>query len=494
MTASFNLAYPDLLGSPSELSDGATTLVLSEAEPVFERLQSALHDAGVTPDACVAIDLRNDVASATLLLFLLARGQGVLLLAPRSARDAPRSARDAPRSARDAPNPVPDYCTHLCASAEPGRVDVVPQSARGSRAQCSNRLYVATSGSTAAPRTAVHESGRLLANARNCLRRFQLVAGDRVCIPVPLLHMYGLGAAFLPAVLAGARVELQAGANVLRFLERERAFEPTVAFLTPAFCHSLLRVRKAPREYRLTVVAGDRMREDAFRAYEARHGCLLSLYGSTELGAIAAGAPGDSPKQRSQSTGRLMPGVELASPLQRGRQGAACAGAELCFSHDSACLGYANADGEPVASGLMEDAVYHTRDLGGLDADGYLQVTGRIDHTVNRDGLLVAFSAVEKALSRLEAIEEVVVVSLGQTPRGGQLTAVCVSGGADAPVAAGARRLAATCLPSYAVPDEFVWLAELPRLPSGKPDRRAIRDSLAHAAAGQAPRTGAERT
>jgi acyl-coenzyme A synthetase/AMP-(fatty) acid ligase len=466
MTMPFSLAPNDLLCSSSELTDGVTTLTLRDAKPIFTRLEDALVDAQVHRNDCVALTTSNDVASAMLLLFLLARGQGLLLLAPRTTRYL-------------ADQELPAYCTHLVSSTEPGRVNITLGCAPRTNRQCSNRVFLPTSGSTATPKVVVHDCVKLLTNARNCMERFQLSGEDRVCIPVPLFHMYGLGAAFLPALLAGASVDLQAGANALRFVERERAFDPTVAFLTPAFCHSLLRVRKAHRHYRLTVAAGDRTSAQTFRAYEERHNCLVSLYGSTELGAIAAGSPSDSLQQRMLSTGRLMSGVELADGGTCAVQNAGRFDIELRFRHSSACLGYADKTGDPDPSDLVENAVYATQDLGMLDAEGYLHISGRIDHTVNRDGMLVAFSMVEQALSEFDEFEEVVVVSPGRTPRGGQLTAVCIAGRAAAPELSRARRLVATRLPAYAIPDKFVWVAELPRLASGKPDRRAVHDSLA---------------
>jgi acyl-CoA synthetase (AMP-forming)/AMP-acid ligase II len=134
-----------------------------------------------------------------------------------------------------------------------------------------------------------------------------------VVIPVALAHMYGLGAAFLPAALAGGSVRLIPEANLLSYVRAEAEWEPTVAFLTPSFCHLLVKGRKQSRPYRLTVLAGDAA-ADTFAVYERRHGCTVNLYGSTELGAIAAGSPDETFLVRRDTVGRPMLGVRLGPP------------------------------------------------------------------------------------------------------------------------------------------------------------------------------------
>ena len=66
------------------------------------------------------------------------------------------------------------------------------------------KLYIKTSGSTGKPKIAVHSHYKLEGNVRNCVNRLGLNSNDRVAIPVPIYHMYGLGAAFLPSVSVGA--------------------------------------------------------------------------------------------------------------------------------------------------------------------------------------------------------------------------------------------------------------------------------------------------
>lgn len=103
-----------------------------------------------------------------------------------------------------------------------------------------------------------------------------------------------------------------------------------------------------------------------------------------------------------------------------------------------------------------------------------MEVLGRCDHSVNRDGLLVFFADVERVLTALEAVESAVVVSKGESQRGKNLTAYCVPV-AGVPVdGATLRQQCFDRLPNRAVPDHILVIKTLPLLANGKVDRQAL--------------------
>jgi acyl-coenzyme A synthetase/AMP-(fatty) acid ligase len=331
-------------------------------------------------------------------------------------------------------------------------------------------IYVTTSGTTGKSKIAAFTQDSLRGNARNALSRLGLRASDRVIVPVPLAHMYGLGAAFLPAMLAGSSVRLVPDANLLRYLEAEAEFDPQVAYLTPGFAHLLLKGRKQPRPYRLTVLAGDRAGEATFTDYEKRHGCTVNLYGSTELGVIAAGDPQDSFEARRDCAGAPLQGVEFSAPERDNT--AADQAYPLRVRHPYGTCGYADDSGRPsIPEKLASDGWYHTQDLGWFDERGRVRLVGRQDHCVKRDGMLVAFADVEKALLRIPGIEHAVVVGGGMTVRGKELVAFCAGGSSLERDTGSLARSARSQLASHAVPDRFVIVDELPLTDTGKPDR-----------------------
>ncbi len=330
-----------------------------------------------------------------------------------------------------------------------------------------------TSGSTGKPKITVHSHEKLKQNILNCVQRLKLTKEDRIAIPVPLYHMYGLGAAFLPGVAAGAGIDLQKGANLLRYLQRERAFDPNVAFMTPIFCETLNKGRRSARPYRLTVTAGDRLRANILAAYESRFGCLVQLYGSTEMGAIAASSPDDPQEIRATTVGQPMNQVKMrlqddeTIPEDRKDVG------KLWCQHQYGFEGYIDESGNDIPLDDNE-GWFSTKDLGKISSDGSIEVLGRFDFSINRDGLLVFFSDVEKVINTISGVDVAVVVSGAEGVRGKELVAYCILESGNQATAEEIRAACFDLLPKRAVPDKLSIVKSFPLLPNGKIDRQEL--------------------
>jgi acyl-CoA synthetase (AMP-forming)/AMP-acid ligase II len=99
---------------------------------------------------------------------------------------------------------------------------------------------------------------------------------------------------------------------------------------------------------------------------------------------------------------------------------------------------------------------------------------GRCDHSVNRNGLLVFFADVEKAIETIEGIEQVVVVTKGESQRGKGLVAYCVLGKDSQITVTDIRSVCFNILPRHGVPDSIFIVSSLPLLPNGKVDRQKL--------------------
>ncbi|MFM6022777.1 MAG: class I adenylate-forming enzyme family protein, partial [Dolichospermum sp.] len=366
------------------------------------------HKIGVTD--CLALECENSVPSALILLYLLEKGHSFLLL-PQT----------------NQPTSIPSFCRYQIIPNSLGKIDYLKKFDRWLKITKNEeyqpikggekKLYIRTSGSTGNPKIVVHSHEQVLKNALNCLERLTLSPNDRIAIPVPLYHLYGLGAAFLPSVAVGATIDLQKSANLLRYLEREKDFNPNVAFMTPSFCETLIKGRKSARDYKLTVIAGDRIKEDTFTKYERNFGRLLTLYGSTEMGVIAAASPKDQSDVRCQTVGLPMSGVKIrikTQSIDSQEQGVG----EIYCQHPAGFDGYVDTAGQPIVEQVNQDGYVAMKDLGKLRTNGYLEVWGRCDRSVNRDGILVLFSDIEKSMKKIPGIENVVVESWGENQRG----------------------------------------------------------------------------
>jgi acyl-CoA synthetase (AMP-forming)/AMP-acid ligase II len=463
------------------LTDGHLACSYQEIPEVFERLQKHFAERGIGLKDCLALECLNSVPSALVLLYLLEKGYSFLLL-PRTVNTSQELGKMAS---------IPRFCRYRITTenfADNGStvdlkhpqqfLDLVENKGWVDDSEglknASPKLYLRTSGSTGCPKMALHLHTKLLGNALNCAERLRLESEDRIAIPVPIFHMYGLGAAFLPGVAVGASIDLQKGANLLRYLQREKEFVPNVAFMTPAFCETLLKGRRSPRAYKLTVAAGDRIREDTFTKFESFFGCLVKLYGSTEMGAIAASNPDEPREVRTQTVGIPMSGVQMRVEEGELEAGDGMEGVgELWCQHKYGFEGYVDGNGKSVEE-TSQDNWFCTKDLGRIRRDGCVEVLGRCDHSVNRNGLLVFLADVEKAIETIEAIEQVVVVAKGESQRGKGLMAYCVLAQGSQITATDIRAACFDILPRHGIPDLISIVSSLPLLPNGKVDRQKL--------------------
>jgi acyl-coenzyme A synthetase/AMP-(fatty) acid ligase len=485
----------------SIVSDGRQALAWDGVPGALDALAAFFAAQGIGPCDPVALECTSSLPGALTLLALLWQGSTVVLV-PHPGHAAPSSPlpRFLTRRLRVRHSMAASAATRAFSTSQPESFlesypieDHRPLAADSPLRR--QRLILRTSGSLAEPKWVVHTHAGLLQNAQNAVEHLGLTSSDRVLIPVPLAHMYGLGAGFLPAMLAGASIELLEGANLIRYLERERAFQPSVAFLTPNLCSMLLRPRSAPAHYRHVVVAGDKLGAPAFHQAEAIYRRVINLYGSTEMGVICvADARQPATSASALTVGPPLAGVRLRIEPPAGSTGADASeppgepvplgytddGGDLLCAHPYGFTGYVDLDGAPVpAEPAAEPGWYATRDLARRHDDGAVEVLGRSDHATNRDGRLVMLAEVERALARLPGVAAAAVVLAAPTLRGRAMIAfVSAHGGADLDLGQ-LRRAAREALPSYAVPDELRALPSLPTLASGKLDRRALEHTTA---------------
>jgi acyl-coenzyme A synthetase/AMP-(fatty) acid ligase len=448
----------------SILTDGQLTCTYQDIPEIFENIQQIFNKNAIKVTEPLVLECDNSLPNALLILFFLEKEYSVLLL-PKTAAGV---------------GFLPPFCryhiTTAAGSLDPHQFLQIAQNEHWNDFQSvpSNpHFYLRTSGSTGVPKMAVHPHSQLRGNALNCIARLQLTCHDRIAIPVPIFHMFGLGAAFLPSVAVGAAIDLQKGANLLRYLQRETAFNPNVAFMTPIFCETLLKGRKSPRPYRLTVTAGDRFRGETFAKYDNQFGCVVQLYGSTEMGAVAAASPQEPKEIRAQTVGHPLSGVQLQIKSLSGDIAHPPNIGELWCHHPFGFTGYVDNQGLAVDDNPSD--WFHTKDWGRLWPTGQIEVLGRSDHSVNRDGLLVFFAEVEKAIETLPEIEAAVVISQGESQRGKKLLAFCLPKPAvsDLTVA----KIRDTCfnkLSKHAIPDDIIIVNALPLLSNGKVDRQKL--------------------
>jgi long-chain acyl-CoA synthetase len=354
----------------------------------------------------------------------------------------------------------------------------VPADVRGDEAA----LVLLTSGSTGAPKGVPLTHDNAWANLRSTVSAFRSDAGPSPLpaspkppnlIANPLSHTAGV-VRLLFALYVGRDIVLLrkfSGARTLRLVEQHGIDNLT---LNPAMLRMLLDDAEPGQGLGKVryVSSGTAPLTPALRAaFEERFGVpVLQAYGQTEaFGGIAIENVKDvlAGRRRPGSVGRPLPGVELRLVGPDGSDVAAGEPGEICVRSASSMSGYLNSGPDAANS---SDGWLHTGDLGRLDEDGYLYITGRLKNTIICGGFNITPEEVEAALEDDEAVAEAVVVSWPDERLGEIPVAVVESTAAEADLLASV----AARLSSYKRPRRLIRVDRLPRVSNGKVDRPAV--------------------
>ena len=288
-----------------------------------------------------------------------------------------------------------------------------------------------TSGTTGFPKGATLSHHNILNNGFFIGETCRYSEQDRVCIPVPFYHCFGMVLGNLAAVTHGACIVIPAPgfepAATLRAVQQERCTSlygvPTMfiaelalpdfaSYDTSTLRTGIMAGSPCPVEVMKRVVSEMHMAE------------VTIAYGMTETSPVSAQTRADDDMERRVSTvGRVHPHVEVkvidpdsGLVLPRGVPG------EMCTRGYSVMLGYWN---EPGKTADVIDAArwMHTGDLAVMDAAGYLNIVGRIKDMVIRGGENIYPREVEEFLYGHPLIEDVQVIGVPDVKYGEELCA-----------------------------------------------------------------------
>ncbi|HYC23200.1 MAG TPA: AMP-binding protein [Candidatus Bathyarchaeia archaeon] len=343
-------------------------------------------------------------------------------------------------------------------------------------------VVIYTSGSTATPKGAMHTHNTLTAELTSLIDAHGLGPGDRVLMPSPLTHISGVVHGILaPALLGTSAVLMERwqAAEGIRLIERHRV---TYLIGAPTFLQEILAdpaiERHDVRSLRLCASGGASVSPELMRLGRERIPTMVTKrsYGSSEFPTIATTSVDDALARGLDTEGRALRGNEIqiadasGRPLPAGEEGEIRARGPECF------LGYV----DPALDAESFDAAgfFRTGDLGTLDRDGYLRVTGRVKDIIVRKGEKISAREVEDLLAGHPAVAEVAVIPLADS-RTGERACACVrlAQGSAAPSLAGlVDFLRARGLTAQKLPEQLEVVADFPRLPSGKIHKRLLRE------------------
>ena len=334
-----------------------------------------------------------------------------------------------------------------------------------------------TSGTTGHPKGATLSHHNILNNADQVAAICGYTPQDRICVPVPLYHTFGMVIGKLGALTHGCCVVYPGPAFDAR---------ATLAAVAAERCTSLYGVPTmfiaelaAPdfasfdlSTLRTGLMGGSPCPVEVMRQVIDRMGMaeVMIVYGMTETSPVSTQTRADDPVERRVTTvGRPHPHVEvkIVDPstgvtTPRGVPG------ELCTRGYSVMLGYWQQP-EQTAQAIDAARWMRTGDLATMDGDGYVNITGRIKDMVIRGGENISPREIEEFLHTHPAIRDVQVIGVPDARLGEEVMAwIQVAEGAVAPTVAALHEFAAGRLARYKVPRYVHVVDEYPMTASGK--------------------------
>ncbi|MCW5695030.1 MAG: AMP-binding protein [Pseudolabrys sp.] len=287
-----------------------------------------------------------------------------------------------------------------------------------------------TSGTTGAPKGATLTHHNILNNGFFIGEAQRLSPADRVCIPVPLYHCFGMVLGNLACVTHGAAMIYPGeGFDPLAVLETVEAERCTALYGVPTMFIAELGHPDFKNfdlsSLRTGIMAGSPCPIEVMRRCisEMNMSEVTIAYGMTETSPVSFQTSYDDPLERRVGTvGRIHPHVEVKIVDGEGRIVPPGTAGELCTRGYSVMLGYWD-DAERTAEAIDRARWMHTGDLATLDEDGYCNIVGRLKDMVIRGGENVYPREIEEFLYRHPKVADVQVVGVPDVKYGEELCA-----------------------------------------------------------------------
>ncbi len=341
-------------------------------------------------------------------------------------------------------------------------------------------LLLHTSGTTKRPKSVPIRHRNVAASATNIVNAYDLTLDDRSLCVMPLFHIHGIVASLLGPLAAGGSVIVPPGFDARTFWGLVEKFHPTWYSAVPTM-HQMLLAR-ADRHVEL-------IRRNPFRFIRS---CSSSLPPTVKekmkkvFGAPITEAYGMTETAHQIASNPLPPGIRKPGAVGLG------IGVEVAIMDEEGELVSAGMPGEVVARGFnvmdgyennpeanketLVDGWLRTGDLGVMDEDGYLTITGRLSERINRGGEKFSPADVDHVLLAHPAVAEALAFAVPHEKLGEDIHAAVVL---DKPATEQElRQCCADHLADFKVPRRIHILEALPYGKTGKPMRAAMAQTL----------------
>jgi long-chain acyl-CoA synthetase len=334
-------------------------------------------------------------------------------------------------------------------------------------------LFLYTSGTTGRPKGVILTHDNLIANVESCQRAGEFDYRDAFLCLLPFFHTYAITGTFLLPLLNGSRMVLVDRFQATKVLGLIQEHKISVFLAIP----SMYRVLAGTggdfdvSSVRFPISGGEPLPTATAEAFEKRFGVpIFEGYGQTEAAPVVTlNTPGN---RKPGTIGRALPGVEVAIWDDQNRVLPTGEVGEIMVRGRNVMNGYHHLPEETAKT--VTDGWLHTGDLGKLDNDGYVTITGRKKDLIISAGENIYPREIEEVMAQHPKVKEVAVIGVKDDVRGEVPKAFVI---AQDGVSLDEKELRSFCrenLANYKVPKHIELVADLPRSPTGKILKRML--------------------
>ncbi len=341
-----------------------------------------------------------------------------------------------------------------------------------------------TSGTTGSPKGATLSHYNIVNNARYVTDRINLTETDRLAIPVPLYHCFGMVMGVLGVVSKGAAMvfpgESFDAARTLDAISHERC---TAVYGVPTmFVAMLEELERSSRDItclRTGIMAGApcpiEVMQRVNTAMNMRE--VTICYGMTETSPVSFQSFVDDPiDKRCETVGRIHPHVEAKIIDRNGRIVAVEEKGELCTRGYSVMKGYWQEDQKSAE--CIVDGWMHTGDLAVLDEEGFCSIVGRVKDMIIRGGENIYPREIEEYLIRHPGVSNVQVFGIPDEKFGEEVCAWVIAKPDTDLREEALRNFCQGQIAHFKIPRYFRVVDEIPMTITGKPQKFVMREKM----------------
>ena len=342
-----------------------------------------------------------------------------------------------------------------------------------------------TSGTTGSPKGATLTHRNIINNAQVLADIIALGPEDRLAIPVPLYHCFGMVMGALACLNTGAAMvfpsEVFDPTSTLKAVEAERC---TALYGVPTMFVAELEHPEFSKfdfsSLRTGIMAGSPCPIEIMRRVvsEMNMRDVTIAYGMTETSPVSFQSNTDDPIEKRVSTvGRVHPHVEAKIVDEEGQIVPVGSNGEICTRGYLVMTGYWD-DAERSQDAIDEDGWMHTGDLGCFDNEGYLNIVGRVKDMVIRGGENLFPKEIEDFLYRHPKIQAVQVFGVPDERYGEELCAWIILKPGESADETEIKAFCADQISHFKIPRYIRFVDDLPLTVTGKPQKFKMRVAM----------------